>query len=157
VKYELLVLVAFVVAAVLLYELLRPKRYLVSELSEPLTKALSMVLHKGRGFVVVDAGQNFIQFCLRRDGMLIIDIPSNQFERVPRQELEELGFSLTSACENVFYVFQREAPDVEEARRVATDVLIKIFKWPSTYYVTLKTDYSHPEPPPDGQRQRSSD
>lgn len=138
------------IALVLLWRVWLARPIRVGKLEKPLSKALAKMVAKKQGSVVVDAGTNFVQFFLRpADKVLMADLPVQQFHKVPREAIERLGFTLIQSGSQRLNTYQREFSSVEAAAVLTADILHDVFAYGRRYFVTLITDYSKAEPPPD--------
>lgn len=149
-------LVAFIVIAIVLFiaawmRAFRLPRYTISNLSDPLMWALKRLQSGGEGYIIVDAGKKFLQFCPRPGGFILADIPASQFDDMRNrqyviEDLREMGFSLTrtEVAEDQLgdmFLYQKTVSHVAEARTLTFDVLYIIFKLRETDHVTLITDF----------------
>lgn len=115
-----------------------PARYTLGKL--PLLEALLRLRRRGTGYVMVDGGDHFLQFCLMPySDEIVIDMPTPQFVkngRVPNVEvLFALGFTTreTGACNT----FEKRVITASKACFDAQEVFDGIFNWPWNKEVKL--------------------
>lgn len=159
---------AFVLSLILLLLVLLRKllwgakkvRCTVFELHDRLQSALVDLMQEGEGFVVVDVGKNFIQFCPRRDGGLIVDVPTGQSvcSLEVYESMEQLGFERKALYNPVdlnnnemptgpLTSYQKRTKTALEAQLSAFEVIYTLFKAHDEDVVSLLMDYRKATPP----------
>lgn len=147
-----------VLAVVLLWSRLSGPRTVscrVFMLHDRLHAALLRLMSEGCGYVIVDAGLSFIQFCPRPDGGLLVDVPTQKtvctFEMY--DAMEKLGFQREKLYDTVsleelppvFYAYQKVTKTALEATLTALEVIYQIFDRSDEEFVLLVTDYKKPK------------
>ena len=121
----------------------KPVSYTVLELRGPLVAALQKLQRKGDGFVSVDAGGHFLQFCLRPGGggVIVVDLPAPQLQEdsVVAEVLRMLDFKPRGT--EHFLTYQKELRTAEQAAVAAAEVFGAVFEWEISTRVTLDTDF----------------
>lgn len=132
-------------------------RCAVYELHDCLRLALVDLMTEGEGFVIVEVGPNFIQFCPNRDGGgLIVDIPTGQevcpleiyeamekngFERKALYDPVDLGAAGAEMPTAVLTSYQKKVKTALEATLSSLEVLYSVFDAQDDDQAVLVTDF----------------
>ena len=129
----LLGVAALIILATIAVAKTKPRSYAVGAL--PLIRALLKLLRRGEGWVRVEGGDHFLQFCVVKDvdaDILVVDMPVTQFVKIGKVPKVENLFALGFAARDTgpVNVFERRVRSAAEACAIAREVFEHIFGWP---------------------------
>lgn len=131
---EILIGVAVLILIWFVLNRRRSRSYAVKDLSFPLHLALLELRRRRTGWVRVEGGDHFLQFCIVEDvdkDVLVLDMPALQFQIPDVKALLDFGFT------DHFSAFERRMGSSARATAVAMDVFQHLFNWPENKQVKI--------------------